>query len=182
MAFGTIDDKLWRHDKFMVPGGDAALGVLVRAISYSNDKGTDGFISTAASKMLSANTPAAVKTLRDIGSLEPAPGGYMIHNFTKDRRNLTVQQLAEYHEGKVESGRLGGKQAVKSGGTERAREAKKAKRLLKESLSTSLSTRSETRPEFSEPVTPLPRNPVGSGYEVTEPSLAPMEGAFPDVD
>ena len=114
MAFGTVDDKLWRHQKF-TEAGLAATGVCVKSWSWSNDHGTNGFISDAVANMLSEGDKRLPEKLAKVGLFDKAEGGYQIHNFSKNGRNRTSEWWAELRKAKQAAGQLGGLASVESG-------------------------------------------------------------------
>lgn len=90
MPWFKVDDTLAFHHK-TIAAGNAAMGLWVRAGSWSRQSGTDGFIPTAMARTLGTN--AQVRRLVDAGLWDRLPGGYAFHQW--DERQPSKAQMDE---------------------------------------------------------------------------------------
>jgi len=94
MTWWKADDKLHLHPK-VVAAGNEAFGLWVRAANWSGAHNTDGFVPDAVWAMFAPNWRRLTKTLlasnagRTHGLIEPADGGYLIHDFLTDNPSRT---------------------------------------------------------------------------------------------
>lgn len=79
MTWFKIDDKLALHPKVLA-AGNAAIGLWVRAGSWSADQLTDGKIPATMLTVLGA-TKRDAKRLVDAGLWETTPDGYQFHDW-----------------------------------------------------------------------------------------------------
>lgn len=88
MAWFKVDDNLALHHK-TVMAGNPAMGLWVRAGSWSRQSGTDGFIPDAIAAQL--GTPAQAKRLVAAGFWDRLPTGYAFHQW--DERQPSKEQM-----------------------------------------------------------------------------------------
>lgn len=79
MTWFKIDDTLALHPK-VIEAGNAAIGLWVRAGSYSAQQLTDGYVSRRALTMLGTRSQAAA--LVAAGLWDAVPGGWQFHDWT----------------------------------------------------------------------------------------------------
>lgn len=75
-----VDDQLAFHPK-VLRAGNAAMGLWVRAGSWSADKLTDGFVPNETVAALGARTTDAERLVKS-GLWDAEPGGYRFHDWT----------------------------------------------------------------------------------------------------
>lgn len=90
MPWFKVDDTLAMHHK-TVAAGNAAIGLWVRAGSWSRMSGTDGFIPAAIAKQL--GTTGQVQRLVDVGFWDRLPDGYAFHQW--DERQPSKAEMEE---------------------------------------------------------------------------------------
>ena len=209
MAWVKVDDKLHDNDKL---GGvsDAAYRLWVQALSWSNDKLTDGHIPTAR--------PIRLMTLRKpektIGELlearlwhragspckscveqraekkgDPIPsGGYVIHDYFIYQRAAWV--IRAERDKNVRAGRRSGEvrreqtveQGVQAGGGNGEQSVEhSAERSVERSVQRSVEHSVERSVEPRTPVAPYPRSP-STKYEAEEPADPPIPDAPEGTD
>jgi hypothetical protein len=81
--WGRLDDSLYDHPKVeRLPARlrNSCVGLMFRAISWSNRHLTDGFVPTATLRKLDGRA-SEVDALVAVGLLDPADGGVTIHDF-----------------------------------------------------------------------------------------------------
>lgn len=95
MVWFKVDDTLAFHAK-VIAAGNAAMGLWVRAGSWSAQQLTDGFVPEHVA--LSMGTARQASALVSAGLWERAPGGYAFHDWTEDERQPTREQVASKRE------------------------------------------------------------------------------------
>lgn len=95
MPWFKVDDKLAFHAK-VVAAGNPAMGLWVRAGSWSADQLTDGFIPDHMIASLGSVTQA--RRLVDVRLWEDAEGGYRFHEWSDDGRQPTRGEVEERRE------------------------------------------------------------------------------------
>jgi hypothetical protein len=107
MTWFKVDDGLAFHAK-VVQAGNPAMGLWVRAGSWSAQQLTDGFIPQQIALTLGTKGQAA--TLVTVGLWALVDSGYQIHDYLS--YNPTADEVradqARKHEAKVKAGRVGG--------------------------------------------------------------------------
>lgn len=86
MPWFKVDDTLAFHTKVLA-AGNAAMGLWVRAGSWSMHTLSDGFVPTALARQL--GTPKEARQLVTVGLWDEAEGGYMFHEWG-DRQPTAV--------------------------------------------------------------------------------------------
>ena len=112
MPYGKIDDDLHSHPKFQVVG-PVVSWACIRAISWSNAHGTDGFIPDAvASNLLPKKADREKASTPQLPGKSPlwdrVEGGFMIHDFLDGKRNQTAAWWEELAAKRRSSGQAGG--------------------------------------------------------------------------
>jgi hypothetical protein len=79
-----VDDNFATHQK-TVKAGNAAVGLWVRAGSWSSAQLTDGFIPEHMISILGGK-PADARKLVEVGLWYEVPGGYMFHQWNEEGR------------------------------------------------------------------------------------------------
>jgi len=103
MPWFKIDDKAHSHPKWL-KAGNAALGLFVRAGSYSAQHLTEGIVPGVIAQLY-GTAPQAAKLVK-VGLWhgsphncprcpQPEPGDYVIHDFFEGGRNSTRQQVED---------------------------------------------------------------------------------------
>lgn len=90
MAWFKVDDNLAFHHK-TVMAGNPAMGLWVRAGSWSRSSGTDGFVPDAVANQL--GTPAQIKRLINAGLWTRTPDGYAFHQW--DERQPSKAEMEQ---------------------------------------------------------------------------------------
>jgi len=90
MAWFKVDDTLAFHHK-TVAAGNAAMGLWVRAGSWSRMSGTDGFIPDLMANQI--GTKAQIKRLCDVGLWDQMPSGYAFHQW--DERQPSKAEMEQ---------------------------------------------------------------------------------------
>jgi hypothetical protein len=90
MPWFKVDDTLAFHHK-TIAAGNAAIGLWVRAGSWSRQSGTDGFIPTKVARQI--GTTAQIARLVDAGLWDRTPGGYVFHQW--DERQPSKEQMEQ---------------------------------------------------------------------------------------
>src|SRR5437763_2842378 len=107
MSWFKVDDGLAFHAK-VVQAGNPAIGLWVRAGSWSAQQLTNGFIPEQIA--LTLGTKSQVAALLAAGLWVLSDGGYQIHDYLS--YNPTADEVraeqARKHEAKVKAGRAGG--------------------------------------------------------------------------
>lgn len=101
MTWFKVDDNLAFHPKVM-RAGNAALGLWVRAGSWSSRYLTDGFIPEDMVRTL--GTAAEARRLVVSGLWVPAPGGYQFHEWARwqpPAADVKAAQTAESDHGQL---------------------------------------------------------------------------------
>lgn len=88
MPWFKVDDTLALHHK-AVAAGNAAMGLWVRAGSWSMQTLSDGFIPDVI--VTSLGTPGQAKKLVEVGLWDRLPSGYAFHEW--DQRQPTKSQV-----------------------------------------------------------------------------------------
>lgn len=102
MPWFSVEDNLCFHPK-SVAAGNAALGLWVRAGSWSMQTLTDGEIPTEIARVL--GTPAEARRLVAAGLWVPKDGGYEFHEWA-DRQRSRVKVAADREAARVRQERL----------------------------------------------------------------------------
>lgn len=95
MPWFKVDDKLAFHAK-TVAAGNAAMGLWVRAGSWSADQLTDGFVPDHM--IGSLGTHGQAKRLVAVRLWEDADGGYRFHEWNEEGRQPTRADVEERRE------------------------------------------------------------------------------------
>jgi hypothetical protein len=165
MTWFKVDDGLAFHAK-VVQAGNAAMGLWVRAGSWSAQQLTDGFIPEQIALTLGGK--GQVTALVAAGLWVVVEGGYQIHDYLS--YNPTADEVradqARKHEAKVRAGRAGG---VASGVARRKHTRSSDEAEAKQNGS-------ETKPR---PVPTRPTTSDGGGSHVSRGS-ASAPPRFPD--
>lgn len=103
MPWFQVDDQLPVHKK-VIAAGNAAMGLWVRAGSWSQQNLTGGFIPTQIVKAL--GTIGQAKSLVNAGLWDAVKGGYRFHDW--DKHQLSVEEQEERRRKRAEAGRKGG--------------------------------------------------------------------------
>lgn len=103
MAWFQVDDQLAMHRK-ACEAGNAAMGLWVRAGSWSMANLTEGFVPKSAAKTL--GTAGQAKALVAAGLWVEIDGGYQFHEW--DTRQMSAEQIADRRRKRAEAGRKGG--------------------------------------------------------------------------
>lgn len=88
MSWFKIDDKFHSHPKVLA-AGLAAMGLWVRAGSYTRAHRLDGFVPTSWIKSMGFVSHA--KRLVDVGLWDAEAGGYRFHDFTEYNESGDVE-------------------------------------------------------------------------------------------
>lgn len=88
MPWFKVDDTLAFHHK-TIAAGNAAMGLWVRAGSWSRMSGTDGFIPTSMAKQI--GTDAQIQRLVTARLWDRTPGGFIFHEW--DQRQPSKEQM-----------------------------------------------------------------------------------------
>lgn len=146
MAWFKVDDGFWAHPKVLMVSPDAGW-LWLRAGSWSAQQLTDGFIPTAADRLLGDDGTLAAQ-LVDVGLWEVLPDGWAFHGW--DEFQPTRSEVEELRRKRSEAGRRGGQ---RSGESRRSKHEASASRLLE----------AKSNPVPSRPV-PTPDTPVVTGH------------------
>lgn len=157
MPWFRVDDALAFHAK-TVAVGNAAMGMWVRAGSWSLQQLTDGFIPTHI--VLTIGTRGGATALVASGMWEEADGGYLFHDW--DEYQPTADEIragrAATHEVKVKAGRIGG---VASGVARRKHSGSKSEPDMKQPGSSDEAEGQAKRKQNEAPTpTPTPTHPL----------------------
>lgn len=105
MTWFKVDDNFATHQK-TVAAGNTAIGLWVRAGSWSSANLTDGFIPTHMISILGGRRADARK-LVEVGLWVEVDGGYLFHQWNEDGRQPTrsaiEQRRAEDRQRKAEA-------------------------------------------------------------------------------
>lgn len=82
MTWARLDDDLTFHEK-IVEAGNAATGVWCRALAWSSQHLTDGYIPAKIARLVAGESRGALKALTRSRLWVDCPGGYRIHNYLK---------------------------------------------------------------------------------------------------
>lgn len=168
MTWFKVDDGLAFHAK-VVQAGNPAMGLWVRAGSWSAQQLTDGFIPEQIALTLGTKGQAAALVAVDLW--EVVDGGYQIHDYLD--YNPTADEVradqARKHEAKVKAGRAGG---VASGIARR-----KHTRSSDEAEAKQNGSKTKPRPVPTRP-NPLTTSVEGGSHASSGPASAPPR--FPD--
>jgi hypothetical protein len=161
MTWFKVDDGLAFHAK-VVQAGNPAMGLWVRAGSWSAQQLTDGFIPQQIALTLGTKGQAA--TLVTVGLWALVDSGYQIHDYLS--YNPTADEVradqARKHEAKVKAGRAGG---VASGVARR-----KHTRSRDEADAKQNGSKTKPRPD---PSRPDEENSFGGGSHVSRADATP---------
>lgn len=81
MAWSRFDENYCVHPK-VVRAGNAAVGLHVRAVTWSNMNATNGFVPRdICANMFADSDEQLSQNLVEVGLFEAVDGGYMIHDF-----------------------------------------------------------------------------------------------------
>lgn len=159
MAWGKVCDTLHAHRKVAKAGWEA-MGLWVEALSWSRDKGTEGFIPADRPVKLhpDEDEDAAAKGVAALVKAklwEPVEGGWRFHDWyeIQDSAADRAAKYVETSQKRAEAGRLGG-----------LAKASKAKQLPDELANGGNSSPSPL------PTSPLPTNPDPGGSAPTAPA------------
>lgn len=101
-----LDDRLYSHPKVDTLS-NAALGLWTRALSWTGDKLTDGFIPDVDMRRRFKATPTQIAALVDAGLWVPETvdgvAGWRFHNFEKWNRGATAEGVRKYREASKKS-------------------------------------------------------------------------------
>ncbi|WP_028479567.1 hypothetical protein [Nocardia sp. CNY236] len=103
MPWFQVDDQLGFHPK-VVAAGNAAMGLWVRAGSWSMQQLTEGFVPAAIVRGLGSTTQA--KKLVDVGLWTAEADGYRFHGW--DERQMSKAEIEERRRKRAAAGRKGG--------------------------------------------------------------------------
>lgn len=103
MPWFQVDDQLGFHPK-AVAAGNAAMGLWVRAGSWSMQQLTEGFVPAAIVRGL--GSPAQAKRLVEVGLWISAPGGYQFHGWGE--RQMSKAEIEDRRRKRAAAGRKGG--------------------------------------------------------------------------
>lgn len=97
MPWSKFDDNFWGHPK-TIAAGTTAVGLLVKAITYSNHYLTDGLIPLNIMPMLAPDIDykAAAEKLVEVGYFTETEKGYQIHDFLE--YNPSAEQVRAQRE------------------------------------------------------------------------------------
>ncbi len=104
MPWFQVDDQLSLHRKVSA-AGNGAMGLWVRAGSWSMQNLTDGFIPTHIARVL--GTQLQIKKLIEVRLWHTVPGGYQFHEW--DERQMSAADIAERRRKRAEAGAKGGR-------------------------------------------------------------------------
>lgn len=93
MPWFKVDDTLATHHK-VVRAGNTAMGLWVRAGSWSASQLTDGFVPTQMIGVLGGK-PADARRLVEAGLWHNTEGGYVFHEWARDGRQPTRAETEE---------------------------------------------------------------------------------------
>lgn len=103
MPWFQVDDQLPVHKK-VIAAGNAAMGLWVRAGSWSQQNLTGGFVPINTVKAL--GTISQAKSLVAAGLWDAVKGGYQFHDW--DKHQMSVEEQEERRRKRAEAGRKGG--------------------------------------------------------------------------
>ncbi|MFI6173493.1 hypothetical protein ACIBCN_42410 [Nocardia sp. NPDC051052] len=103
MPWFQVDDQLGFHPK-AVAAGNAAMGLWVRAGSWSMQQLTEGFVPAAIVRGLGSATQA--KKLVEVGLWTVVDGGYRFHNWAE--RQMSKAEIEDRRRKRADAGRKGG--------------------------------------------------------------------------
>ncbi|GAA5102708.1 hypothetical protein [Nocardia iowensis] len=103
MPWFQVDDQLGFHPK-AVAAGNAAMGLWVRAGSWSMQQLTEGFVPAAIVRGL--GSAAQAKKLVEVGLWSIADGGYQFHDWTE--RQMSKAEIEDRRRKRAAAGRKGG--------------------------------------------------------------------------
>lgn len=109
MPWFQVDDQLPVHRK-VTAAGNAAMGLWVRAGSWSQQNLTGGFVPVNVVKTL--GTIAQANALVAAGLWHTADGGYEFHDW--DKHQMSVEEIKERKRKRQEAGRKGGQASGES--------------------------------------------------------------------
>lgn len=104
MPWFQVDDQLSLHRKVSA-AGNGAMGLWVRAGSWSMQNLTDGFIPTHIARVL--GTQSQIKKLVEVRLWHVVPGGYQFHEWNE--RQMSAAEIAERRRKRAEAGAKGGR-------------------------------------------------------------------------
>ena len=104
-----VDDQLAINKK-VAAAGNAAMGLWVRAGSWSQRELTGGFIPRHIARTL--GTTAQAKSLVSCGLWLLVDGGYQFHDW--DKHQMSVEEIKDRKRKRAEAGRLGGQASGES--------------------------------------------------------------------
>ncbi|WP_069163004.1 hypothetical protein [Nocardia altamirensis] len=103
MPWFQVDDQLGFHPK-AVAAGNAAMGLWVRAGSWSMQQLTEGFVPAAIVRGL--GSAAQAKKLVEVGLWTAVDGGYRFHDWTE--RQMSKAEIEDRRRKRAAAGRKGG--------------------------------------------------------------------------
>jgi general stress protein YciG len=109
MPWFMVDDQLAMNKK-VAAAGNAAMGLWVRAGSWSQRELTGGFIPKHVARSLGSSAQA--KALVSAGLWLLVEGGYMFHDW--DKHQMSVEEIQARKQKRAEAGRLGGQASGQS--------------------------------------------------------------------
>lgn len=109
MPWFMVDDQLAMNKK-VAAAGNAAMGLWVRAGSWSQRELTGGFIPKDIARSLGA--PSQAKALVSAGLWLLVEGGYLFHDW--DKHQMSVEEMKARKQKRAEAGRLGGQASGQS--------------------------------------------------------------------
>lgn len=110
-TFAKLSAKLYLNVKvrsFAAEHAQAAF-LWVLAITYAVDRKSDGYVEDFALKTFLGGTDDDIAALADAGFIEPADGGWMIHDFLKSQVSSGEQD--DLRAKRAAAGRIGGKKS-----------------------------------------------------------------------
>lgn len=111
MPWMRLDDQIFLHPKIVAAGKDATL-LHLSALAYASSQLTDGFIPSAAVRVIAATVNVSAKgvaALVEVGLWEVTDGGYAIHDFLQynPSREETIAKRDDLSAKRAEAGRKG---------------------------------------------------------------------------
>jgi hypothetical protein len=121
MPWARVDDGFWSHPKAIVAGAEA-IGVWARALSWSAQQLTDGWIPDEMIPLLAHDAPGAPDRLSTAGLWEISEGGFRIHDYldyNPSRSEVLAKREAERER---KARQRGGPSPSRPGGTSSGRD------------------------------------------------------------
>jgi hypothetical protein len=109
MSWVKIDDRFWGHHK-VIAAGNEAVGVWIRACSWTACAEQDGFIPDDAANLIAKRK--VWQKLEEVRLVHREETGWRIHNFLEHNPSSEASRLARQK--RAEAGRIGGKNSGKA--------------------------------------------------------------------